>query len=340
MQKRIYSFALLSRRGIMAAMRLNRSSSPDGKLRTRTLAIPLGGRLAARDTGAAAGLGTAVLRRMDRRRGGRSGQGPQSGAADRAQPGLPGLRRAAGAAARKVAGALLVAPADVERADAPGLSARLRADPRTSLPFQSVVVASDNDPYCRLERARLFAGTLGQPPGGRARRGHINADSGLGDWPQGLKLLGATPALVVAGLAAARAHLAGTRAPLVAPGLSATRLADTLSPRRSFHWGPKQKPRDARVRGGLIGRAIAARAESLQQTAQHPGILSCTSRRCVSRIGRGLIIGGVGLLEARAVLATDSLALTSRRTISSASGTESGSAIDDSLAYSRYVPGA
>ncbi|KDC00793.1 hypothetical protein AZ18_2998 [Bordetella bronchiseptica D993] len=43
---------------------------------------------------------------------------------------------------------------------------------------------------------------------------------------------------------------------------------------------------------------------------------------------------------ARAVLATASLPLTSMRTISSASGTESGSAIDDSLAYSRYVPGA
>ena len=224
------------------------------KLRTRTLAIPLGGRLAARDTGAAAGLGTAVLRRMDRRRGGRSGQGPQSGAADRAQPGLPGLRRAAGAAARQGGGRPAGGAGRRGTRRRPGLSARLRADPRTSLPFQSVVVASDNDPYCRLERARLFAEHWGSRLVVVPGAGHINADSGLGDWPQGLKLLGALrrrsswrvsppPERIRRYPCAPCRTRAETRH---------TAFADTrLLPGRSCpSWGP-QKPRDARVRGGV-----------------------------------------------------------------------------------------
>ena len=52
-------------------------------------------------------------------------------------------------------------------------------------------MASDNDPYCRLERARLFAEHWGSRLVVVPGAGHINADSGLGDWPQGLKLLGA-----------------------------------------------------------------------------------------------------------------------------------------------------
>ncbi|KGD86976.1 alpha/beta hydrolase [Achromobacter sp. RTa] len=91
----------------------------------------------------------------------------------------------------KVAGALLVAPADVERTDAPVCLRGFAPMPRQPLPYQSVVVASDNDPYCRLERARAFAGDWGSRIVILPDAGHINADSGLGDWPQGLKLLGA-----------------------------------------------------------------------------------------------------------------------------------------------------
>ena len=89
----------------------------------------------------------------------------------------------------RVAGALLVAPADVER---PGANADLKAFAPVALhplAFQTVVVASDNDPYCTLTRADQFAQAWGSRlivvPGA----GHINADSGYGKWPQGLKLL-------------------------------------------------------------------------------------------------------------------------------------------------------
>ncbi|MGH8816366.1 RBBP9/YdeN family alpha/beta hydrolase [Achromobacter pestifer] len=91
----------------------------------------------------------------------------------------------------KVAGALLVAPADVERADAPACLRGFAPIPRQSLPFQSVVIASDDDPYCRLERARAFAQDWGSRVIVLSGAGHINADSGLADWPQGLKIFGA-----------------------------------------------------------------------------------------------------------------------------------------------------
>ncbi len=91
----------------------------------------------------------------------------------------------------KVAGALLVAPADVERPDVPECLRGFAPIARHPLPFQSVVVASDDDPYCALERARAFAADWGSRIVVLSGAGHINADSGLADWPQGLKLLGA-----------------------------------------------------------------------------------------------------------------------------------------------------
>ncbi|MFJ0814662.1 alpha/beta hydrolase, partial [Bordetella bronchiseptica] len=58
-------------------------------------------------------------------------------------------------------------------------------------PYQSVVIASDDDPYCRLERARQFAQDWGSRLVVLQGAGHINADSQLGAWPQGLKQLAA-----------------------------------------------------------------------------------------------------------------------------------------------------
>ncbi len=91
----------------------------------------------------------------------------------------------------KVAGALLVAPADIERDEAPEALRGFAPIADQPLPFQSVVVASDDDPCCRLERARQFAHAWGSRLVVLPQAGHINADSGYGAWPQGLKLLGA-----------------------------------------------------------------------------------------------------------------------------------------------------
>ena len=91
--------------------------------------------------------------------------------------------------AHKVRGALLVAPGDVEQPDlAPALPgwAPILRDP---LPFVSLLVASRNDPYCRFERAEQLARDWGSRLVDAGARGHLNADSGLGDWPEGHALL-------------------------------------------------------------------------------------------------------------------------------------------------------
>lgn len=92
-------------------------------------------------------------------------------------------------AAAKVRGALLVAPGDVEQPDLreqlPGWSPIARQ----RLPFPSVLVASRNDPYCRFERAQALAADWGARCEDLGNAGHINSDSGLGDWDTGHALL-------------------------------------------------------------------------------------------------------------------------------------------------------
>lgn len=91
--------------------------------------------------------------------------------------------------AAKVRGALLVAPPDVERKDFPAFVTGFAPMPSTSLPFPAKVVASSNDPWCALARARAWADAWGAGFHEIGERGHINGDSGLGDWPQGREWL-------------------------------------------------------------------------------------------------------------------------------------------------------
>ncbi|URW76177.1 alpha/beta hydrolase [Sphingomonas donggukensis] len=88
-----------------------------------------------------------------------------------------------------VAGALLVAPADVDRHGAPPELAGFAPAPTTPLPFPSLVVASSDDPWITLERARALAGGWGSHFVGAGAVGHINALSGIGDWREGQDLL-------------------------------------------------------------------------------------------------------------------------------------------------------
>lgn len=91
----------------------------------------------------------------------------------------------------RVAGALLVAPCDVERPGLPESIARFAPMPRAGLPFRSTVVASSNDGYATLARARGFAADWGSAFIDAGPLGHINAASGLDDWPFGQVLLDA-----------------------------------------------------------------------------------------------------------------------------------------------------
>lgn len=88
-----------------------------------------------------------------------------------------------------VAGALLVAPADVDRKDVGAELSTFAPAPRISLPFPSIVVASTDDPWVSIERAHSMAADWGSHFVEVGAQGHLNAASGLGWWPDGQELL-------------------------------------------------------------------------------------------------------------------------------------------------------
>ncbi|MGF6924550.1 putative alpha/beta hydrolase family esterase [Chitinophaga sp. W2I13] len=91
----------------------------------------------------------------------------------------------AGQTNRKIRGALLVAPADAERPGFPAEATGFSPVPLVKLPFETIIVASTNDPFCSLERAAFFARHWGSRFVNAGAKGHINSESGLGEWPEG-----------------------------------------------------------------------------------------------------------------------------------------------------------
>lgn len=87
---------------------------------------------------------------------------------------------AAGFGEFKLAGALLVAPADPEKFSV----AHALRDARLTCP--AVVIGSTNDPWMTSSRAADWAGIWGCDFVNAGALGHINAESGLDDWPFGL----------------------------------------------------------------------------------------------------------------------------------------------------------
>lgn len=112
-----------------------------------------------------------------------------------------------------VAGAFLVAPADVDNAHGWPVTEgwTFEADPArdaavahhqggdgggfapiplAKLPFPSALIASSNDPYCSAGRAKLLAAAWGSALIESGEVGHINTTSGHGPWPDGLLAFG------------------------------------------------------------------------------------------------------------------------------------------------------
>jgi uncharacterized protein len=89
----------------------------------------------------------------------------------------------------RVRAALLVAPPDTERADMPPNLFNWRPIVRAPLPFSSLTLISSNDPFCSPLRAAALARDWRSEALDIGARGHVNADSGLGDWPEGRRLL-------------------------------------------------------------------------------------------------------------------------------------------------------
>ncbi len=90
---------------------------------------------------------------------------------------------------RRVKGALLVGPSDVDAPSYPVGPTGFGPMPLDPIPFRTIVVTSDDDHYVTLERARYFAECWGSELILVSGGGHLNSDSNLGDWPEGLALV-------------------------------------------------------------------------------------------------------------------------------------------------------
>ena len=99
------------------------------------------------------------------------------------------VAEAASSAGDLVAGAFLVAVPDVAAPSFPREAVGFRPGAALSLPFPSLVVASSDDPYGSLDHAERVARGWGSRLVVVGAKGHINARSGLGAWPEGRRLL-------------------------------------------------------------------------------------------------------------------------------------------------------
>jgi predicted alpha/beta hydrolase family esterase len=101
--------------------------------------------------------------------------------------------------AGSVAGAFLVAPADVDNTDGwpenqgntwPPESFGFAPVPMQRLPFPSLLLAAEDDPYCSQARAKALALAWGSNYVDVGQAGHIADQSGHGPWPDGLLRFG------------------------------------------------------------------------------------------------------------------------------------------------------
>jgi uncharacterized protein len=90
------------------------------------------------------------------------------------------------AQAGRVTAALLVAPPDVQRPDLPPQLHNWRPAVREPLPFAATVLYSTDDPFADVEPTLALAEAWGGRSVSLGALGHVNGDSGLGDWPEGL----------------------------------------------------------------------------------------------------------------------------------------------------------
>jgi predicted alpha/beta hydrolase family esterase len=90
---------------------------------------------------------------------------------------------------RKVEGAFLVAPADVERGNSPEEIRGFSPAPTCRMPVPTMLIASENDPCMTFRQARRLALLWKSVLVDAGTAGHINVASGHGPWPMGMTLL-------------------------------------------------------------------------------------------------------------------------------------------------------
>lgn len=99
------------------------------------------------------------------------------------------VARWAAESGQTIRGAFLVAPSDVDLPIYPKGPTGFRPMPMARLPFPSVLVTSEDDPWIKLSRARQVAEAWGSQLVSIGDAGHINTASGHGPWPEGRRLL-------------------------------------------------------------------------------------------------------------------------------------------------------
>ncbi len=89
----------------------------------------------------------------------------------------------------KIKGALLVAPSDPEASHYSFPATGFAPVPNEDINFKTIVVASSNDIWVTLDRARYFAKNWNSEFVSLGEAGHINVASGFGEWKEGLDIL-------------------------------------------------------------------------------------------------------------------------------------------------------
>lgn len=90
---------------------------------------------------------------------------------------------------RKVEGAFLVAPPQVDRENSPPEIRGFSVTPRHPMPVRTMLIASENDPCMPFPQARRMAVLWKSVLVNAGLAGHINVASGHGPWPAGENLL-------------------------------------------------------------------------------------------------------------------------------------------------------
>lgn len=88
-----------------------------------------------------------------------------------------------------IKGALLVAPSDLEAPQYTFPATGFSPIPKQRINFRTIVVASSDDMWVSLERAKYFAECWGSEFVDIGKAGHINVGSGYGEWANGLEIL-------------------------------------------------------------------------------------------------------------------------------------------------------
>jgi uncharacterized protein len=90
---------------------------------------------------------------------------------------------------KKIKGALLVAPSDLDDPKYDFLIKNFAPFPKNKIDFKTIVVASEDDPWVSIERAKYFADNWGSEFINIGNAGHVNAASGHHQWKEGLEIL-------------------------------------------------------------------------------------------------------------------------------------------------------